>query len=683
MKKLFAKHGLPPFLGNQNLKWVTLFISIFSIIAIVTGILYNLIVGIVLLGLACIGMVVSFNAMNRVGTGAYRYLSDVTYRVYRGEQDGLLEMPLGILILNSEDQIAWVNPYLQPYFKHHPVLGKALNAAAPGLNSLVTRYWNSNRHHAVTWDHHRFVILVQKAYRTVYLLDVTADYDLKRRAEAERISIGDVFLDNYAEVTQSMSDQSVSNLHNYVTNELSDWAQHFGIYLKQLDDDHYMILAHAKSLAQAEDDKFKILDEIRNHTSKQNLPLTLSIGIAYGDGKLDRLAKQAQSNLNLALGRGGDQVVVKARDRRARFYGGKTNPMEKRTRVRARMTSQALQELMKNADQVFVQGHVHPDMDALGACLGIHRIARMNRKKCWIVLQPEKRHSDVQQLLEAIQKYPKIEDAIISPADALKKATDSSILVMVDHSKPSISLSQKLYQRLHDRIVVIDHHRRGEAFPDHPLLVYIEPYASSACELITEMIGYQSQAEPVNKIEATALLSGIVTDTQSFSIRTGTRTFDAASYLRSAGANVNLLHRFMQENLKSYLDRDHLISRVQLNHHHSIAVVVGEDQRVYDPVTAAQAADSLLSVNGILATFVATRRPDGQIGISARSNGAVNVQLIMERLGGGGHLSSGATQIKGVSMDKIQTMLRDAIKKVNQQELPNDDGTSDVKRRQK
>lgn len=339
------------------------------------------------------------------------------------------------------------------------------------------------------------------------------------------------------------------------------------------------------------------------------------------------------------------------------------------------MTSQALQELIKESDQVIVQGHMHPDMDALGACLGVHRIARMNNKQCWIVLRKEKRHSDVQQLLDTIKKDPKIGDAFVSPADAVKKATDKSILVMVDHSKPSISISQKLYERLHKRVVIIDHHRRGEEFPAHPLLVYIEPYASSACELITEMISYQSQDEPINKIEATAMLSGIVTDTQSFSIRTGTRTFDAASYLRSAGANVDLMHQFMQENLTSYLDRDHLISRVELNKHRDIALVVGEKNRVYDPVTAAQAADSLLTVRGVVASFVATKRPDGLIGISARSDGTYNVQLIMERLGGGGHLSSGATQIKGASMSKIQQMLKKAIKEVNKQERPNDHST--------
>ena len=679
MRNWFSNRDLPPFLSNHYLVRVTGFTLGISVVAVVFASLVSGWAGIATLIVALAGIAGLIAAADRMGNSTNRYFSDLTHLIRHGEQASLLKMPSGVMILDSGYRVAWVNPYLRPYFKRQNVLGESLSDVAPGLKSLIDKYWQSHRSHVVTWNHHHFVILVQAAYRTVYLLNITPYYDAKQRAEAEQLCIGEVFLDNYVEVTQSMSDQDVSNLHNYVTNELSTWAHRLGIYLKPINDDHFMLLAYSKSLMAAEHSKFKILDRIRENTSKHNFPLTLSIGIADNDRDLNRLSKQAQSNLDLALGRGGDQVVVRSRGHRARFYGGKTNPMEKRTRVRARMTSQALQELMKESDQVFVQGHMHPDMDALGACLGIHRIARMNNKKCWIVLRAEKRHSDVQQLLSVVHKDSAIADAFVSPDEAVEKATDDSILVMVDHSKPSISISQKLYQRLKNRVIIIDHHRRGEEFPTHPLLVYIEPYASSACELITEMISYQSQSKPINPIEATAMLGGIVTDTQSFSIRTGTRTFDAASYLRSAGANANQIHRFMQERLSSYLDRDHLIARVKLNRRHDVALIIGESDRVYDPVTAAQAADSLLTVAGVRASFVATKRPDGLIGISARSNGTLNVQLVMERLGGGGHLSSGATQIKGVPMNRINTMLRNAIRKVNRQELPNNHPQQSVK----
>ena len=468
-------------------------------------------------------------------------------------------------------------------------------------------------------------------------------------------------MDNYDEITQSMTDTDISNLNNYVTNELSKWTQMFGMYLKRLDDYHFFLLGYASSLRRVEENKFRILDRIRESTSKQNFPLTLSIGIAYGERNMNNLADLAQSNMDLALGRGGYQVVVKSEDEPARFYGGKTNPMEKRTRVRARMISQTLQELMNQSDQIFVQGHRQPDMDAVGACLGIRRIAEMNGKQCWIVLDEQNVHSDIQRLLDQLKSDENIESAIISPEEALEKATDQSLLIMADHSKPSISMSQALYERLENRVMIIDHHRRGEEFPENPVLVYIEPYASSTCELITEMFEYQSHyAEPINKIEATAMLTGIVIDTKSFSLRSGSRTFDAASYLRSAGADSLLVQQFMKENVDSYLQRNHLIETVEFVNQ-DMALCVGEDDQVYDPVTAAQAADSLLSMSGVDASFVITRREDGRVGISARSLGEINVQVYMEKLGGGGHLSNAATQIEGQSVEAVKQSLIDLL----------------------
>ncbi|MEJ6399976.1 DHH family phosphoesterase [Nicoliella lavandulae] len=666
MKKKISFKNTPPFLKNRHLRWVTFFISLLSICGTVIAFLYGSVAGTIMLVLTCIGLAYVINWMNHLSINRDEYISDLSYRIHRGESETMLEMPIGVMILSDDQKIEWVNPYLQPYFGDQDVLGKSVVDVAPGLNSLISKFWDSSDTNEVTWNHHHFSMLVQKEFHTVYLMDVTSYYDIEERYNNEKVSIGEIFLDNYDEITQSMTDQEISNLLNYVTNELSGWAREFGMYLKQIDDDHFMIIAYASSLKEIEEDKFKILDKIRESTSKQNFPLTLSVGIAYDDSNLNSLADQAQSDLDLALGRGGDQVVVKAKDQEARFYGGKTNPMEKRTRVRARMTSQALQEVMKESDQIFVQGHQRPDMDAIGACFGIRRLAQMNNKKCWIVIDQSQLHSDVKRLLETSKEYPEIFDSIITPDEALQKATDNSLLIMVDHSKPSMSISEPLYERLANRVVIIDHHRRGEEFPPNPILVYIEPYASSTCELITEMFEYQSQdAEPINKLEATAMLTGIFIDTQSFSMRTGTRTFDAASYLRSAGADSEEMQQFMEENVDDYLARNHLISLVEfIDEDRRIALIAGEDDHPYDPVTAAQAADSILTVSGVEASFVATERPNGVVGISARSNGDVNVQIIMERLGGGGHLSSGATQISDKKVSEVKPILIQTIKDV-------------------
>ena len=432
--------------------------------------------------------------------------------------------------------------------------------------------------------------------------------------------------------------------------------------MKIIDDDNYLIIGHQSSLEELEKKKFKILDVIRQSTSQRNSPVTLSVGIAYAENDLIKLADTAQNNLDLALGRGGDQVVVRAKDQPARFYGGKTNPMEKRTRVRARMISQALQELINQADQLFVMGHENPDMDSLGACLGIRRIAEMNGKECWIVVDNEHPHADIQRLMNEIDNYQTIKDHIITPDEALEKATDNSLLVMVDHAKRSITISPELYDQLQNRLVIIDHHRRGEEFPENPLLVYIEPYASSTCELITEMFEYQPrEGKGLNKLEATTMLTGIQIDTKSFTKSAGTRTFDAASYLRSAGADGMMIQSFMKEDPQSFMDRNHLISRAIINDH--MAICAGEDDRVYDSVTAAQAADMLLQVEGVEASFVITKRADDKVGISARSAGDVNVQIIMEQMGGGGHLANAATQITGKTVDAVRKELIDLLTK--------------------
>ncbi len=536
MKKLFSWENMPEFLLNKRLRGITIFIGILSLIGIWLAFVYSWILGLIGVIAVIIGLYMTFNAMNEIGKDTTRYIADLSYRIKRGEQEALLEIPVGVIIFSESNDIEWVNPYIQRYFGDQMVLGEKLEDVDPELAELIAGQSEESTIKTVSWHDYKISLLVQKELRVAYVMDITNYENISQLYNDEKLALGQIFLDNYDEITQSMTDQEISNLRNYVTNELSSWAQEFGMYIKQLDDDHFFLLTYAKTLKRIEEDKFKILDVIRESTSKQNFPLTLSIGISYDDLNLNHLADQAQSNLDLALGRGGDQVVVKAQDEEARFYGGKTNPMEKRTRVRARMISQALQELMNESDQVFVQGHLHPDMDSVGACLGIRRIAKMNHKDCWIVLDQENVHSDIQRLLEVLKDYPEVMASIITPAEALEKATKQSLLIMVDHSKTTLSIAPELYNKLENRVMIIDHHRRGEAFPENPILVYIEPYASSTCELITEMFEYQSQEEePINKVEATAMLTGIFIDTKSFSLRTGTRTFDAASYLRSAG----------------------------------------------------------------------------------------------------------------------------------------------------
>ena len=667
MRKIFSRENWEFYFEHPAVRWNVCYIVLLTIIGLILGFMDNWVIGLIVLIIAVIGGAISIRRLRKLVVDAHEYLNELTYKVQRGQQEAVLEMPMGMIMLNKRHEVEWINPYMARYFNLEIDVGKPNADVDAKLAELIKNHADDKQTQVVTWRDHQFEFLVQHHGQVVYLLDITKYEQISAQYKDEQIFIGNIYLDNYDELIQGMSDSDVSNLHNYVTSQISDWAVANHLLMKIIDDDNYLIIGHQASLKELEKQKFKILDVIRENTSKQNSPVTLSVGIAYGENDLIKLADTAQNNLDLALGRGGDQVVVRAQDQEARFYGGKTNPMEKRTRVRARMISQALQELMAQSDQLFVMGHTNPDMDSIGACLGIRRIAEMNGKECWIVIDDEHPHSDIQRLMREIDNYQTIKDHIISPVEALEKATNNSLLVIVDHAKRGITIAPELYDKMQNRLVIIDHHRRGEDFPENPLLVYIEPYASSTCELITEMFEYQPrEGKGLNKLEATAMLTGIQVDTKSFTKSAGTRTFDAASYLRSAGADGLMIQSFMKENPETFMMRNHLISRAEIND--KIALCTGEEGQVYDPVTAAQAADMLLQMSGIEASFVIFERADNKIGISARSMGNVNVQVIMEKMGGGGHLANAATQISDKDITQVKQELVDILTKPDKEQ---------------
>ncbi|UQS82121.1 DHH family phosphoesterase [Bombilactobacillus folatiphilus] len=593
-----------------------------------------------------------------------KYLYDLSFRENRGKQEALINIPIGMLLYDKDKKhtIEWINPNLQRYFGKKDLLGRGLAQVSEQLVQLLAQSESKPQSQIITLDEAQFQVFVQTDLRVIYLLDVTKYAVMQELYENEKIAIGQVFLDNYDELVQTMADRDRSDLNSYVTNQLTDWAAKHLMYLKRVSSDRFIVVGYISSLKQVEAAGFDILDQIRKTTSQQNVPLTLSIGFAYGKDNLAELAQDAQKNIDLALGRGGDQAVVRQADEPARFYGGNTNPMEKRTRVRARMISQALRELFNQFDVIYVMGHQHPDMDSLGACLGIHRIAQMNNRPCKIVLDATGAHTDVLRLLDWMQQDDDLKDDLLTPQEALEQADQNSMLIMVDLSKPSMAVSPELYQKLASQTVVIDHHRRGEEFPSNPLLAYIEPYASSASELVTEMIEYQPQNEQsLSKVEATAMLAGIFVDTHSFTLRSGTRTFDAASYLRSVGADGTKMQNLLKETVASYIQRNHLIDTVEMVEP-EIAVCAGEEDQVYDSVIAAQAADTLLTLANVDASFVITKRPDGKIAISARSLGDFNVQVIMEEMGGGGHLSNAATQLSETTIEQVKKELIAIVK---------------------
>ena len=674
MKGFLRKLELPEFVKDTRLTASLIIVLVLSLLGAIIGMLISPLFGLAMVLLFILTVIFAVYGIYVLAGNTNDYAANLSYRIKRGEQEAMIKMPLGIMLYDKDRQIQWINPYLQMYLHDKDIIGSSISSVDKELAKYIDDAIKSNskQNKIIKWGDRKFEMVVQDDLGVVYLLDITRYANIEEKYKQERLAIGLIFIDNYDELSQAMGDQNLTNMSSYVQTTLSKYAGQFNSYLKRIDEDHFILLTHMHDLAKMEDNKFSILDKVRTESSRKNMPLTLSIGIAFGSESLNEIADQAQSNLDLALGRGGDQVVVKQSGHEARFYGGKSNPMEKRTRVRARMVSQALVELFKGVDHVFVQGHRNPDLDAIGSAIGIVKIARIHGVKASVVLDVDHVNYDVGRLIAKMQAAGIDKDVFISPKDALEAATDESLLVLTDHSKYSITYDPELYKRLKNRLIIIDHHRRGEEFPENPMLVYIEPYASSTCELVTEMIEYQPQGGEgvLTDLEASAMLAGITVDSKEFSLRTGTRTFDAASYLRSIGADTQVVSELLKENIDNYLQRSHLVSTIDMIEP-NMALLMGEDNKIYDPIITAQAADTALSLEHVDASFALTRRSKDVIGISARSMGNVNVQVIMEKLGGGGHLSNAATQIKGVTVEEAKDKLLAAINeylKENEQE---------------
>ncbi|KRD95086.1 MULTISPECIES: DHH family phosphoesterase [Priestia] len=634
------------------------FYSLYSIALILVGIVtyHNWIIGMIgfILLLACLFL---YMRMERMLSDEFEtYISMLSHRLKKVGEEALMEMPIGIMLFNDEYQIEWTNPFLASCLGEDTLVGRSLYDVAESIIPLIKQEVETE---VVTLHDRKFKVVIKRDERLLYFFDITEQIEIEKLYEEERTSLGIIFLDNYDELTQGMDDQVKSNLNSQVTSMLNSWAQEYGIFIKRTSSEKFIAIMNEQILIHLERSKFSILDQVREETSKQNIPLTLSIGIGAGAADLPELGALAQSSLDLALGRGGDQVAIKQPNGKVKFFGGKTNPMEKRTRVRARVISHALKELITESGKVIIMGHKYPDMDAVGAAIGILKVAQVNQKDGFIVLDPDHIDTGVQRMLEELKKKEGLWERFITPEEALNLVSDDTLLVVVDTHKPSLVIEERLLNRI-ENVVVIDHHRRGEDFIEDPLLVYMEPYASSTAELVTELLEYQPKRFKIDMLEATALLAGIIVDTKSFTLRTGSRTFDAASFLRSQGADTVLVQKFLKEDITQYVQRARFIEHAEI-YTAGIAISRAEPNKMYDQVLIAQAADTLLSISGVVASFVISKRRDNLIGISARSLGDINVQVIMESLQGGGHLTNAATQLQDISLDEAEERLKQAI----------------------
>ncbi|EOZ4065061.1 DHH family phosphoesterase [Staphylococcus pseudintermedius] len=583
-----------------------------------------------------------------------RYLDDLSGKISVGSDRAVKTMPLGLIVLNENDQIEWVNPFMSERIERN-VISDPINEVYPNILKQLEKA----KEIEIADGAYAYRVRYSEKEHILYFIDMTEEATIQQAYDDQQPIIATLFLDNYDEITQNMNDTQRSEINSMVTRVISRWAQEHNVYFKRYSSDQFIAYLNRRILRELEVTKFDILSQLREKSVGYRAQLTLSIGVGEGSENLIDLGELSQSGLDLALGRGGDQVAIKNMNGNVRFYGGKTDPMEKRTRVRARVISHALKDILLEGDKVIVMGHKRPDLDAIGAAIGVTRFAMMNNLEAYIVLNESDIDPTLRRVMDEIDEKPELKERFVTSDDAWNMMTSRTTLVVVDTHKPEMVIDENILNKA-NRKVVIDHHRRGESFISSPLLVYMEPYASSTAELVTELLEYQPTEQRLTRLESTVMYAGIIVDTRNFTLRTGSRTFDAASYLRAHGADTILTQHFLKDDIETYINRSELIRTVKLQEN-GIAIAHGPDDKIYHPVTVAQAADELLSLDGVEAAYVVARREENLIGMSARSLGEFNVQLTMEALGGGGHLTNAATQLEGVTVEAAIEKLQQAI----------------------
>ena len=586
-----------------------------------------------------------------------KYVEELTFKIKDSAEKGLNKYPIGIIIVDNKKNIEWVNNYIYKHLDMEYVIGENVTDVVPEIKSLFTEEDTVDNQFHIEEKYYK--VNYQKDTGYIYFFDITETKLVMQRFKDTRPCVMAINIDNQEDVYDSLKDEEATRLDSKITSLLTGFAKQNGIYLKRMDEDRFIGLLNVKDLQEIEKDKFSIQDDIRKLKEEFGAQVTISVGVGSGTDFLPELGELAKTALDLCLGRGGDQVAIKEVDGTIRLYGGKTNPQEKRTRIKARVISNALSDIVKESDKVMVMGHTKPDFDALGGCVGIYEFARLNNRECYIVLNDSDKDETITKIMNEVEKDDHFDGVFIDSDTAWSYMTPQTSLVIVDTSDSERVLDVALLNKATKKIV-IDHHRRGENIIANPLLTYIEPYASSASELISELLEYEARGKSINNTSSTIILGGIVVDSQNFATRTGSRTFDAAAYLRSNGADPIRVKTILKEPLENFINRTEIISLAK-KIRENILVSLAPSDKYYTNVMLAQCADALITIKDVEASFVIGKLDSEKIGISARSLGNINVQMIMERLGGGGHLANAATQIEEQNIEKVKEDLTLAI----------------------
>ena len=598
--------------------------------------------------------------------GVLQYIDSVTGSVDTASKSTLINSPLPTLVFRPDTgEIIWSNEsFLQLAGVREHLFEMRLSEAVPDFQVQWLLSGKQESPERVELNNHRFRVYgslvrsrnrtgVQSLVATTYWVETTEADHLREVYEASRPVAAILMLDNYEDLMKACEDTQRSAVLAQIDEKLQTWANAGQGILLKTDRNHYLFLFEEQYFQHFVDEKFSILDTVRAIRVAENIHPTLSIGIGKDSPSIPELYKNAKLSLEMALSRGGDQAVVRNQVDFA-FYGGRTKATEKRTKVKSRVMANALGELISDASQVFIMGHKHADFDAVGAAAGVCCIARKRGKKAQIVIDMDDNAAGP--ILKRLAALPEYKDAFISGSDAFIKAQPGALLVVVDTNRPDFVESEQLLDTC-NRVAVIDHHRRAASYIESAALNFHEPYASSASELVSELLQYLIDPGDLLRAEAEALFAGIVLDTKNFTMRTGGRTFEAAALLRRVGVDTADVQRLFQGTLSDMIERYDIIRHAEL-YHNDIAIAAVEQD--IDRVTAAKAADELLTLRGVRASFVLFKHDTG-VNLSARSLGEINVQLIMEKLGGGGNSTTAGGQIPDGTVDAVREQLIAAI----------------------
>ena len=654
---------LPEYMRDDNYIFLII-IAIFTVIFLLNKLF---IVAVLSAIIFLIGLFASIIKHNTRQKNLNNYIVDFTNSIENLSVSSLFNFPMPVTIIGNDGKIIWYNLRFREIVGNDILIEK-LGDVSSNFSMKVLEENNQGTLNNVelSFENKVYNVMFSKldekqftedvAY-ILYWVDNTAFRTIKNKYNDEKPIALIIQIDNYSEIAEKMDKLIRASMIAEIDKILNKYANEMNGFVLKYDSDRFIMLIENKYLDVLEAKKFPMLEEVKEIKSSGEYFFTLSIGVGAYAKTIGQLIESAKGALDISLGRGGDQAVVK-RINSVKFYGGKSKAVEKRTKVKARIMSFALRQIIDQSSNVIIMGHRVGDMDSLGSSIGLYSMAKSRGKKAYIVLNSV--NYSIKNLYERmLREDPSYAESIITTEQALSLMDSETVCVVLDTHKASFTEAPEVVERS-EKIVLIDHHRRGEEYIENAVLDYIEPYASSTCELISEIIQYLEDHIKLTKFEADAMLAGIVVDTNSFIFKTGVRTFEAASFLRRNGADTVEVKELFSEGLENMKKKTEVIERAEMKFG-DVAISYIDDQSDISNVIAAKAADDLLTIKDVKASFVLVKQ-DGYVHISGRSTGQISVQLILELLGGGGHLTMAGAQIKTDSIQEAKEKLYEAIK---------------------